>query len=189
MTLFGAMYAQGIVSLAFLSLTSTSQLEHTHMTLPAFQDDDECVSKSFALRNLTALAPQVVIDESNPDNNAVVFQLFNPITKVSGECAAHGATLAPDKATGNPELWYNCFVESRDPSITVQFQFDSASYQLTVNETWLCEEDEVDGIFQVEFQASGSRNLTFTCNDKGSQHVCLDESDVDIDVAVSAIPL
>ncbi|KAB5532672.1 hypothetical protein GE09DRAFT_1145469 [Coniochaeta sp. 2T2.1] len=119
----------------------------SHVASPS-QSDDECVTKSFATHNLTALAPQVVLDSRIPDNNAVVFQLFNPITEVSGECAAHGATLAPDKETGEPELWYNCFVESRDPSITAQFQFDSALSQLTVNETWICEEDEVDGSFR-----------------------------------------
>jgi len=110
--------------------------------------DDECVSKSFSIHKLTALAPEILLDTASPDNNAVVFQLFNPITRVSGECTAHGTTLAPDKDTGRPELWYDCFVESRDPSITVQFQYDSALDQLTVNETWICEEDEVDGSFR-----------------------------------------
>jgi hypothetical protein len=110
--------------------------------------DDDCISRSFAIRNLTALAPQIVTDRADPSNNAVVFQLYNPITSVSGECAAHGASLAPDTATSEPEEWYSCFVESRDPSISVQFQYDSATSQLTVNETWICEEDEVDGIFR-----------------------------------------
>lgn len=101
--------------------------------------------ESYAVHNLTALAPEVIIDSSAPANNAVVFQLFNPITGVSGECAAHGATLAPDKAVGKPATWYNCFVESRNSSITAQFQFDSVLNQLTVNETWTCGEDEEDG--------------------------------------------
>ncbi|MDB5911140.1 MAG: hypothetical protein JWP34_5257 [Massilia sp.] len=142
MALSAAIYARRVV--IFLSLLNLCS------TLP---NDKECVSKSFAIHNLTAVAPQVVIDSSSPDNNAVVFRLFNPITEVSGECAAHGVTLAPDNVTGNPGLWYNCFVESRDPSITVQFQYDSALDQLTVNETWVCEEDEDDGTFQCVLEA------------------------------------
>ncbi|KAJ9160937.1 hypothetical protein NKR19_g2785 [Coniochaeta hoffmannii] len=118
------------------------------------QNDDECVTRSFAIHNLTALSPQVVIDSSDPNNNAVVFQLFNPITAVSGECAAHGAILAPDRETGDTDVWYSCFVESRDPSIAVQFQYDSAVNQLTVNETWICEEDEEGGTFQCVFEAT-----------------------------------
>jgi hypothetical protein len=94
------------------------------------------------------VSPQVIIDSATPDNNAVVFRLFNSITAVSGECAAHGSALSPNNATGIPEKWYNCFVESRDPSIVVQFQYDSASNGLTVNETWTCEEDEEDGSYQ-----------------------------------------
>lgn len=143
------LYVPLALILAPKSAASISPVELLQsQTRPAYPNDDECVSKAYALHNLTALAPQVVLDRSSPENDAVVFQLFNPVTGVSGECAAHGATLAPDKVTGNSELWYDCFVESRDPSITVQFQFDSALSQLTVNETWMCEEDELDGIFQ-----------------------------------------
>lgn len=131
----------------------------------ARRSDNECVSDSFAVHNLTALAPEVIIDSSKPDNNAAIFQLFNPVTQVSGECAAHGATLAPDKALGEPEIWYNCFVESRDPSITAHFQFDSVLNQLTVNETWTCGEGDEGGTLQCVSQV----NFAGKC----SKHQCL----------------
>jgi hypothetical protein len=38
------------------------------------------------------------------------------------------------------------------------------------------------------FQAYGFGNLTLACVDNGSQHICLEEQDVDIEVSISAIP-
>lgn len=138
-----------ILFLTLVSLSPALQIEtlpalqrRTRNPSPALHNGEDCISKAYALHNLTALGTQVVLDSGNPENNEVVFQLFNPITGVSGECAAHGASLAQHKATGDPESWYNCFVESRDPSITVQFQFDSVLSQLIVNETWACERND-----------------------------------------------
>jgi hypothetical protein len=129
----------------FLTLTSLAvALGVNHAPTNPLRRSEECVTKALALRNLTALAPQIVLDSAIPENNAVVFQLFNPVTQVSGECAAHGDTLSPDALTGRPDIWYNCFVESRDPTITVEFQFDSSLNRLTVNETWTCADDEDD---------------------------------------------
>lgn len=109
-------------------------------------DDQECMARSLSLQNLTAIRPEIVIDSSNPANNAVVFQLYNPATGVSGECAAHGATLSPDPAVGKPELWYGCFVESRDATISAGFRFDSPGNQLTVKETWTCVSADSGGL-------------------------------------------
>jgi hypothetical protein len=71
----------------------------------------------------------------------IYFQLGNPALGVDGQCSAHGPTLAPSgiaNALYDPNKWYNCFMETRDPSIDAIFRFDSAQNQLTVNETWSC---------------------------------------------------
>ncbi|KAB5523992.1 hypothetical protein GE09DRAFT_1065429 [Coniochaeta sp. 2T2.1] len=92
-----------------LAIASTPDRIHSidsrsHVTSPSTQSGDECVSKSFAIHNLTALAPQTVLDSAKPDNNAVVFQLFNPITEVA--VTLNHALLSPPQLLSFTYLAY-----------------------------------------------------------------------------------
>lgn len=114
-----------------------------HMTRNA----EDCTSRSAALVNLTVVNTQIVL--GNPlsrENSSIVFQLRNPATGVEGECAAHGPALTPNGVGSDPYIWYNCFVESRNPSITKMFQYDSVINQLSVNETWICDDNTADNM-------------------------------------------
>ena len=105
----------------------------------------DCLERSTQVKTLSLIYTQVINGghDDGPDS-MIYFELQNPSIGVDAQCSAHGPTLAPNEI-GNtlydPTKWYNCFVESRDPSIGAVFQFDSARKLLSVNETWSCQNE------------------------------------------------
>ena len=126
--------------LLLLPRGSASQ-SHRRDGLPI--DDAECLQKALAQRNLSAIQTQITFSNSSDGlNNVIEFRLYNPAIDVSTECAGHGAALSPTGPARNPDMWYWCFVESRDSNIAASFRYDTVTNRLTVNETWICKDQD-----------------------------------------------
>ncbi len=105
----------------------------------------DCLPRSARVTKLAFIDAQFI--DGGPgggQDSMIYFQLNNPTLDVQAQCSAHGPSLGP-KDMGNrlydPAKWYNCFMESRDPTIGAVFQFDSSVNRLTVNETWSCQNE------------------------------------------------
>ncbi|KAH8899984.1 hypothetical protein GQ53DRAFT_758113 [Thozetella sp. PMI_491] len=148
-----------------------------------------CLENSGRVNNLTLIYTRTL--DGGPaggEDSMIYFQLGNPALGVDAQCSAHGPTLAPsgtDNTLFDPGKWYNCFVESRDPSIDAVFRFDSVQTRLTVNETWACQDEKTDTM--VPFQAYGSTKMPLICSgDKASQTECHQDSNpISISVSVT----
>jgi hypothetical protein len=102
---------------------------------------EDCVTASLALPTLRVCQAHIVINNGlNQDESSVVFQLYNTAIGIDAQCAAHGATLSPSANGSDPSMWYDCFMESRDPRMAASFQFNAGSHTVTVNETWTCDD-------------------------------------------------
>lgn len=132
---------------------------------------DNCLGNSLALQTLTVFQGSVTgASPASENDTAVVFQLLNPALDVDAQCAAHSTALTPNGRHRDPSVWYNCFVESRDTTISAKFQFDTVANKLTVNETWECTNATTSFTYVAEKPCFDSEGLVGreTAN-KGSQ--------------------
>jgi len=145
----------------------------------------------------------IVLDDSSDgaNNSYIAFELHNSAIGVDAECSGHGAALVSGISESDPDQWYFCFVESRDPSISASFKYDSSLNMLTVNETWTDSSSTDDSSCGYEslrtrkisktttYQALGSDYLPIVCQDvgdKGSmQKQCTQVKDASIQVEVT----
>ncbi|KAL1850222.1 hypothetical protein VTK73DRAFT_9697 [Phialemonium thermophilum] len=137
-------------------------------------NDDNCTAASLALHHMTTYQVILAYTNSSTCDNTVVFQLYNPAISVDAQCAAYGPTVGvspTNRSSSSSSLagdgWHSCFVESRDPRVAASFRFDFARREVTVNETWVCD-DAGDGKQSYVSPSSRIRTLSSvpTCSAK-----------------------
>ncbi|KAL1900124.1 hypothetical protein Sste5346_002432 [Sporothrix stenoceras] len=134
-----------------------------------------CSTKSAAAHNLTVYGAEILYTPANATVNTTgldtttsfEFQLFNAVLGVDAQCSTHVSQ------TYNSNEWHTCFVESRDTRIAAAFRFDLGRQAVTINETWVCDDD---GGGTSSFEAAATNSIDLLCTetvDTGTgQHYC-----------------
>lgn len=141
-----------------------------------------CTSRSAAIHNLTVYGTEILYTPvaAAPGDNSTgadidtstsfEFQLYNAVLGVDAQCSTH--VNQTDDASAST-TWHPCFVESRDTRIAAAFRFYLGEHTLTVNETWVCDDNSGGS---ASFQATATNSIDVLCtetvNTAVGQHYC-----------------
>lgn len=148
----------------------------------SFNTVANCTALSAAIHNLTVYGAEILytpanttgtstdIDTGLDTTTSFEFQLYNAILGVDAQCSTHV------NQTYDSSEWHSCFVESRDSRIAAAFRFDLGRHTVTINETWVCDDNGDGGETTTSFQAMATNSIDLLCtetvnNDTG-QHYC-----------------
>ena len=101
------------------------------------QQDDSCAAESRNLKSLTVLYTRIS-GSATQEGSLIAFQLQNNAGGFGAMCSSNALNVMAVPDEGDYDVWYGCFIESRDPNRAASFQYSTASKELTLNVTWDC---------------------------------------------------
>ncbi|KAK3386129.1 hypothetical protein B0H63DRAFT_523447 [Podospora didyma] len=133
----------GALATAFLPPAAAS-FRNLNLRVPGAEE--ACLNSSLSLTNLTITDAAIIM--GNPmehQNTSVTFNAYNTAAGVDAKCSASNVALTPQATGSDPYQWYDCAItSSKSPNATLKFRYDGTLQHLTVNETWVCQDEAAD---------------------------------------------